>query len=192
MEEEEEGSGVVVVVKQAQRFNDNVDGFLHGLVALRERLGKEVAGIAHAAKEHANANANGKGKGKKKEVPVLEPPEIRLVLVVERAERLKDNLPDLIVPLTRLAELVSCSFTLSRVCLKIVLLKRRWGEGGDNTSCSFTPRQTGDHVAVHEAVDVIASWGTTWLFCLSGSPLSPSRIYVLCANSLGVYSPASR
>jgi hypothetical protein len=31
-----------------------------------------------------------------------------MVLVVDRPERLKETLPDLIVPLTRLAELVRC------------------------------------------------------------------------------------
>jgi hypothetical protein len=39
-----------------------------------------------------------------------------MVLLIERAERLKDNLPDLIVPLTRLAELVSCLVSLLPNC----------------------------------------------------------------------------
>ena len=33
-------------------------------------------------------------------------PETKMVVVIERAERLKDNLPELMVPLTRMAELV--------------------------------------------------------------------------------------
>jgi hypothetical protein len=39
-----------------------------------------------------------------------------MVLLVERAERLKDNLPDLVVPLTRLAELVSGLVSLLPNC----------------------------------------------------------------------------
>lgn len=35
--------------------------------------------------------------------------DVRLVILVEQAERLKETLPDLVVPLTRLAELVRAS-----------------------------------------------------------------------------------
>lgn len=36
--------------------------------------------------------------------------DVRLVILVEQAERLKETLPDLVVPLTRLAELVRAIF----------------------------------------------------------------------------------
>lgn len=60
-----------------ERYNESLDGFLHGLRAVK---------TSHvlAAKD-----------------------EVRMVLVVGHAERLRENLPELLVPLTRLAELVS-------------------------------------------------------------------------------------
>ena len=63
------------------RWNDTFDGFVHGLRAVHAYL----------------------GKGKEKER------DVRLVIVVERADRL---IPELMVPLTRLAELVSSSLSL--------------------------------------------------------------------------------
>ncbi|THH29905.1 hypothetical protein EUX98_g4289 [Antrodiella citrinella] len=74
----EEGSG--------QRFNESVDAFVHGLKALSGSL-----------------SDHGKGKARETEGGVTS--GVRMVIVVERAERLKDNVPDLVVPLTRLAEL---------------------------------------------------------------------------------------
>jgi len=72
------------------RWNENMDTFLHGLRA------------AHA--DLCLKNHTGKGKGKER-VGGYE--YVRFVIVVERAERLKESLPELLVPLTRLAELVS-------------------------------------------------------------------------------------
>jgi origin recognition complex subunit 5 len=71
--------------EDGQRYNDSIDSFLHGLRRLYNTPREE----------------NGKGKRKAVEE------EPTMVLFIERAERLKDNLPDLIVPLTRLGELVS-------------------------------------------------------------------------------------
>ena len=48
-------------------------------------------------------------KGKEKEV-VTPTTEVRLVIIVEHAERIKDGMPDLLVPLTRLREIVCLSF----------------------------------------------------------------------------------
>ena len=62
-------------------WNDTFDGFVHGLRAVHAYL----------------------GKGKEKDA------DLRLVVVVERAERL---IPEFMVPLTRLAELVSSSLSL--------------------------------------------------------------------------------
>lgn len=74
------------------RWNENMDAFLHGLRA------------AHVDLCLKNLPGNGKGKGKE---TAGEYEHVRLVIVVERAERLKESLPELLVPLTRLAELVS-------------------------------------------------------------------------------------
>jgi origin recognition complex subunit 5 len=87
------------------RFNDSLDGFIHGIQALDEQLQKPAA----AAKDR-------KGKGKAK-VSTEGNGQVRMVLVVERAERMKDVLYDLVVPLTRLAELVSC---LATACMHVL------------------------------------------------------------------------
>ncbi|KII85482.1 hypothetical protein PLICRDRAFT_44784 [Plicaturopsis crispa FD-325 SS-3] len=71
-----------------KRWNDNVNAFLQGLVAVSSvETGKGKA----KETEHANAT--------------------RMVIVIERAERLKDTLPELIVPLTRLSELTRTEIT---------------------------------------------------------------------------------
>ncbi|KAH9965259.1 origin recognition complex subunit 5 C-terminus-domain-containing protein [Russula dissimulans] len=70
------------------RFNDSLDGFLHGLRALQgETDGQKVAKA------------------------------VKMVLVVDHAERLKESLPELLVPLTRLAE-------LSRVDIQTIFISR--------------------------------------------------------------------
>ena len=75
-----------------ERWNENFDGFIHGLCALQAQL---------------SGGEGDRGKGREKEKKRSEGgAEVRLVIVIERAERLKETLPDLIVPLTRLAELV--------------------------------------------------------------------------------------
>lgn len=84
---------------EARRYNENVDAFVHGLQAIS-------AGIAAASS--TGVNGGGKGKARAQDRP---PATCKMVLIVERAERLRDNLPDLVVPLTRLAELVSVSRT---------------------------------------------------------------------------------
>jgi origin recognition complex subunit 5 len=67
-------------------LNDNLASFLHGLKAIR----------AHLVKSNPIGGENGKGQIS----------TVRMVVLIERAERLKESMPDLIVPLTRLAELV--------------------------------------------------------------------------------------
>lgn len=58
---------------EGQRWNENLDGFMHGLRAV--------------------ASENNE----------------RLVVVIDHAERIRETLPSLVVPLTRLAELVRAS-----------------------------------------------------------------------------------
>lgn len=84
--------------EDGKRYNDSFDSFLHGLRNLR------------------NKSREGKTKGNGRTVDE----EPTMVLLVERAERLKDNLPDLIVPLTRLAELSQVKITT------IFLSSARW------------------------------------------------------------------
>lgn len=76
------------------RWNENVDTFIHGLRAVHNYL----------CRQHGLSQA----KGKEKQNGICE--NVRLVIVIERAERLKETIPELIVPLTRLAEMVSHRF----------------------------------------------------------------------------------
>ena len=78
----------------SQRFNESFDGFTHGVRAVYNEL------IA----KHEDSAVNGKGKNK---AAVERLPDLRLVLVIEDAECMKENMPDIIAPLTRLHELVS-------------------------------------------------------------------------------------
>ena len=71
-----------------QRFNENLDGFIHGLKTLESTFSQ--------GKRDANSKL-----------------EHRIILVVQHADRLKESMPDLIVPLTRLAELVGLYVTLA-------------------------------------------------------------------------------
>lgn len=78
----------------SQRFNESFDGFTHGIRAVYNEL----------LQKHEGSTMNGKGKNK---ATVQSLPDLRLVLVIEDAERLKENMPDILAPLTRLHELVS-------------------------------------------------------------------------------------
>ena len=77
---------------EVRRYNENFDAFVHGLQAV----------YADAFVGTGRRSDMGKGKGKERASETACPPP-RLVLMVERAERLP---PELLVPLTRLAELV--------------------------------------------------------------------------------------
>ncbi|KAH9834986.1 origin recognition complex subunit 5 C-terminus-domain-containing protein [Rhodofomes roseus] len=76
---------------EGQRWNESIDTFLHGLraIAAEAQVGESNG------KGKARASVNGAGVGAR----------CKFVLAVERPERLKENMSELIVPLTRLAEL---------------------------------------------------------------------------------------
>ena len=84
---------------EGMRWNESLDTFLHGLRAVAADVEKNELGssAARGGKVKASTKANGDTKRER----------CRLVLVVERPERLRDNMAELLVPLTRLAELVS-------------------------------------------------------------------------------------
>ena len=69
-----------------QRWNDNFDGFIHGLRSISSETSK-----TSTAKTRGQAGQS---------TP-------KIAIVIERAEKLKEYLPDLLVPLSRLAESVS-------------------------------------------------------------------------------------
>lgn len=79
----------------SQRYNDSIDSFLHGL----RRLSLEHTGNS--------SNRKGKGKGMAVASENEQDQDPSMVILIERAERLSEGLSELIVPLSRLAELVS-------------------------------------------------------------------------------------
>ena len=80
------------------RWNENVDTFFH---ALR---------VVHGYLCRQHGITRGKGKGKEKSIQNDRTSDnLRFVIVIERAERLTETNPDLVVPLTRLAEMVILS-----------------------------------------------------------------------------------
>jgi origin recognition complex subunit 5 len=78
------------------RYNDSLGGFLHGLRALQAQL-------SGGDDDDMQSLRNGGGKAPTQN----ETATVKMALVVDRAERLKESLPELLIPLTRLAELVS-------------------------------------------------------------------------------------
>lgn len=95
-----------------QRWNESLDTFVHGL---RDVYAQVQASVHGSSSSEDTGQVKGKAKAR-----IMHPEgdqTYRLVLVVERAERLRETMPDLVVPLTRLAELVReiCSIKLSEV-----------------------------------------------------------------------------
>lgn len=115
---------------EEKRYNDGVDGFVEGLRALGREIERVVGEVMENSNTNTRSGANGKsgrgkarattvnrkGKGKGKEADRTRQVRrgVRMFLVIERAERLKESMPEMIVPLTRLAELVSVLFCLIR------------------------------------------------------------------------------
>lgn len=89
---------------EGMRWNESLDTFFHGLRAVAADVEKNEPG--------PSATRGGKGKARERVNGDTRGGKCRLVLVVERPERLKDNMPELLVPLTRLAELVSSALLL--------------------------------------------------------------------------------
>ncbi|KAF7369192.1 Origin recognition complex subunit 5 [Mycena venus] len=82
-----------------QRWNDNLDGFFHGLKAVHSHIFRGYP--------------TGSNKGKSKETDADLATDIgQTVIVVERAERLPEQMPDLLVPLARLAELTQLDLSV--------------------------------------------------------------------------------
>ncbi|KAJ7097622.1 origin recognition complex subunit 5 C-terminus-domain-containing protein [Mycena epipterygia] len=81
-----------------QRWNENLDGFVHGLKAVHSFLRR-------------SQSTGSKGKAKQTD-DELAADNGQLVIVVERAERLQEQMPDLLVPLARLAELTQLDLSV--------------------------------------------------------------------------------
>jgi origin recognition complex subunit 5 len=80
-----------------QRWNDNFDGFIHGLRAVSSENSK-------------SSTAETRGQ-----TAQLAP---KIAIIIERAEKLREYLPDLLVPLSRLAESVS----RNRICCTMTVM----------------------------------------------------------------------
>ena len=85
------------------RWNDNFDSFIHGLRAV-------------SAERSKRSTAKTRGQNAQ-----LTP---KIAIVIEKAEGLKDRLPDLLVPLSRLAESVSHRWTHYRMTVVAHLVSR--------------------------------------------------------------------
>lgn len=96
-----------------QRYNESFDAFLHGLMALERSFVSERNAVDGTQFWAGRADAKDKANGKGEKLAMNTNIEMdhdnhpyRLVLSIHHADRLKDRMPDLLVPLTRLAELV--------------------------------------------------------------------------------------
>lgn len=90
-------------------WGDSFDGFLHALRTVHSELVNEDVGSSRPR--------NGTLEHRRK--------AIKFVLVFDRAERLRDNLPDLIVPLSRLGELVKALHFFEFAPLIHILFRRK-------------------------------------------------------------------
>ena len=88
------------------RWNDSFDSFTRGLRTLHSHI---RSNRAKGSMAESNRNTRGKKKGKGRQRQVEEE-EVRFAIIIEHAERLRCNMPDLLVPLTRLAELVCIAY----------------------------------------------------------------------------------
>lgn len=77
------------------RWNESIDGFFHGLQVLNQVLRDEKIDVVESGRDGDHA-------------PSI---QHRLVIFIDRAERLRETAPDLLVPFARLAELV-CAHTI--------------------------------------------------------------------------------
>ena len=87
------------------RWNDSLDSFTRGLRTLHSHIRSNRAKVSKAESDRKTRGRK-KGKGKQRQVEGNVEEEVRFAIIIEHAERLKNNMPDLLVPLTRLAELV--------------------------------------------------------------------------------------
>ncbi|KAG6820797.1 hypothetical protein H0H93_011562 [Arthromyces matolae] len=108
------------------RFNEHFDAFIHGLRALNNT--------------HLSEKFKSKGKGKAQSGADAE--DVRLIIVVERAEKLKEIMPELLVPLTRLTELVCHPIAPSetQLDLSVILISEvRWEDVRPSLGASPDP-----------------------------------------------------
>ncbi|KAK2463847.1 hypothetical protein APHAL10511_004152 [Amanita phalloides] len=110
-----EGCANWTLPSSARRWNDSFDSFIRGLRTLHSHTRTNKSDNQRAARKGVGKKTKGreKDKGKPRQVEEqVEEEEVRFAIVLEHAERLRDNMPDLLVPLTRLAELTQLDLTV--------------------------------------------------------------------------------
>ncbi|KAM6496554.1 Origin recognition complex (ORC) subunit 5 C-terminus domain containing protein [Amanita muscaria] len=117
-----------------RRWNDSFDGFVHGLRALHHSIRTSRAQQVKKKGDDKNKR-KGKGKGKQKETEEDRAvnQQVRFVIVVEHAGHLRENMPDFLVPLTRLAELTQLDLVV------IFLSQVRWEDMKPSSGASPDP-----------------------------------------------------
>ncbi|KAI3619066.1 origin recognition complex subunit 5 [Moniliophthora roreri] len=113
-------------VEGSGRFNENLDGFLNGIKAVFSHL------------LHENGNEN-----------------VRLILVVEKPERLRERLPDMIVPLTRLSEITKSDISV------IFISETRWEDIRPPLAAALDPLYV--DVPIPSKEDLVQYLGSTFL-----------------------------
>src|SRR6266550_893951 len=96
------------------RWNDSFDSFIRGLRTLHTHI---RSSRTSKAERDRGTRGKRKEKGKRKQVEEGFEEKVRFVIIIEHAERLRSNMPDLLVPLTRLAELVCTSYPRTLIML---------------------------------------------------------------------------
>ncbi|KAI9451779.1 putative origin recognition complex, subunit 5-like protein [Russula earlei] len=154
------------------RYNDSLDGFLHGLRALAAQL------CGDETKVQSPRKGRERSSGRK---------AVKLVLVVERAERLKESLPELVVPLTRLAE-------LSRVDIQMIFISQSpWDDIKPPIGAAIDPF----HLSVYppsreETLQILTSrFPTDGDVAAAPHPYHPALAQLYAQYATAVYSTCS-
>ncbi|OCH85973.1 hypothetical protein OBBRIDRAFT_890805 [Obba rivulosa] len=154
-----------------QRFNENFDAFVHGLQAIRTLL-------EHGS-DDLTTKTSAKGKGKAKATSNNENETHRLIIVIERAERLKDSLPDLLVPLTRLAELSQLDV------ITIFVSDVRWADMRPSLGASPDPYYIDiPALSKQNTIEIMTTAFDTMASCSSSSKLVDAEAYSPVLRSL--------
>ena len=111
-----EGCANWTLPSSSGRWNDSFDSFVRGLRTLHTQIRSNRTSKTESGRK---TRGKKKAKGKQKEAEEGFEEEVRFAIVIEHAERLRSNMPDLLVPLTRLAELVCTRYL--RVLIMLIL-----------------------------------------------------------------------
>lgn len=112
-----EGCANWTLPSSSGRWNDSFGSFIRGLRTLHTHI---RSSRTSKAEKDRSTRGKKKEKGKKKQVEEVFEEKVRFAIVIEHAERLRSNMPDLLVPLTRLAELVRIRYPRALIILILI------------------------------------------------------------------------